>query len=186
MASEIHKILESIAKKTKELAEAQKITSEQIRQTDEQMKRTDVRLNSLNKKWEGFFGNYGEAVEEIFYRSLEEKMKLGDIVFDKIDRRVSTNNHSTEFDILLFNGDCVGIIEVKSKAHPKEVRSTINKKLQHFKIDYPQYAKHKIFFGIATLVTNPTLIKMAKEEGIFLLTQKGDCLEVVNGDVKAV
>ena len=177
--------------KMDELRESQKETDRQMKETDKkmeetdkQMKETDRKLENLNKKMEGFFGNYSQATEELFYRSLEDKKRLGNIKFDAIDRRVSRTDNHTEYDILLFNGDCVGIIEVKSKAHPKELKNLIDKKIKHFKIDYPDYSNHKFYFGIASLITNKDLIEEAREEGIFLLTQKGDHLEIVNSEVK--
>ncbi len=94
----------------KELRESQKQTDKQLKDTDKRLKKTDEMLKRLSKKMNGFLGNYGEVAEEYFYRSLEEKMTLGNIKFDEIDRRVKYDNHSVEFDIMLFNGESVGIV----------------------------------------------------------------------------
>ena len=162
----------------KELREAQRDTAERLKETDEMLKR-------LSKKMNSFLGNYGEVAEEYFYRSLEDKMTLGGIKFDEIDRRVRYDSHSIEFDIMLYNGESVGIVEVKSKVHPGEIKSLTQSKVAGFKKDYPEQSQKKIYFGIASMVTNPPMIEEARKNQIFLMTQKGDHLEVINDQVKA-
>ena len=145
---------------------------------------TDRRLKNLGDKMEGFMGNYGAATEELFYRCFEEKPFLGDVEFDTVGRRIKIDENSAEFDVVLTNGECVGIVEVKSKAHPKDLDSLIDRKIRHFKLDYPEFENHAFYFGIASLVTHRDLIDRAREKGIFLLTQKGDNLEIVNDEVR--
>ncbi len=176
----------------KELRESQKETSAQIQETRESIKElresqkeTDEMLKRLSKKMNSFLGNYGEVAEEYFYRSLEDKMTLGGIKFDEIDRRVRYDSHSIEFDIMLYNGESVGIVEVKSKVHPGEIKSLTQSKVAGFKKDYPEQSQKKIYFGIASMVTNPPMIEEARKNQIFLMTQKGDHLEVINDQVKA-
>ena len=90
-------------------------------------------LKILSKNINGFLGNYGEAIEEHFYRSLSEVMMLGGIRFDEIRRRERYDDNSIEFDILLRNGESVGIIEVKAKLHPKEIEGLTKDKVMGFK-----------------------------------------------------
>ena len=68
------------SKKTDEQIKAlrlsQKETDKQMKETDKQMKQTDKRINKLDEmgaRWDNFLGNYGESVEEYFYRSLEKE-----------------------------------------------------------------------------------------------------------------
>ena len=145
---------------------------------------TDRRLKNLGDKMEGFMGNYGAATEELFYRCFEERPFLGEVEFDSVGRRIKIDENSAEFDVVLTNGECVGIVEVKSKAHPKDLDSLIDRKIRHFKLDYPEFENHAFYFGIASLVTHRDLIDRAREKGIFLLTQKGDNLEIVNDEVR--
>jgi Holliday junction resolvase-like predicted endonuclease len=152
-------------------------------QTNEQMKKTDIKINkleSMGKRWDNFLGNYGETIEEYFYRSLEKEKTLGKLHFNDIQRNIRKTERSVEYDIILINGDSVGIVEVKSKAHPKDIKPLIIKKINHFKLDYPEYENYKYYFGIATMVTNQEVIKQAQNEGIFLLTQDSNHLMLVN------
>ena len=146
------------------------------KKTDEQMKK----MYQMSKRWDNFLGNYGETVEEYFYRSIDKEKTLGKLKFDNIERNIRKTGKSVEYDIILINGDSIGIIEVKNKAHPKDIKPLIKKKIKHFKLDYPEYENYKYYFAIATMVTNEELIKQAKDEGIFLLTQNSNHLELVH------
>ena len=73
---QINKTLEGI----KELKEAQTKTDEHIKKLIEAQTKTDKHI----KKAGNFWGNYGETVEEYFYRSLEKEKVLGGIEFDDI------------------------------------------------------------------------------------------------------
>ena len=177
--------LDRIEKLLEELTLSQKKTDEGIKELKEAQKKTDKMLKTLSKNINGFLGNYGEAIEEHFYRSLAEVMMLGGIKFDEIRRRERYDDNSIEFDIVLRNGESVGIIEVKGKLHPKEIEGLTRDKVMGFKRDYPDESKKKIYFGIASMVTNKSMIEEAKKNEIFLITQKGNHLEVVNDKVKA-
>ena len=57
-------------------------------------------------------------------------------------------------------------------------------KIQAFKAMLPQYADHQFYFGVATMVSYDDLIEVAKEQGIYLLTQQGDELAYLNEQVR--
>jgi hypothetical protein len=161
------------------LAIESKKTSEQMRKTNEQIQNLKNEQSKLNKKWDSFLGNYGEVAEEYFYRSLEKNKTLGKLKFNDIERNIRKTGKSVEFDIILINGNSIAIIEVKNKARPKDIKPMVEKKIKHFKIDYPEYADYIYYFGIASMITNDEMISQAKNEGIFLLTQNSDHLEVI-------
>ena len=133
--------------------------------------------------------NLGAASEEYFYRCLENDMQLQDISFDSIERNVKKRGKERklicEFDILLFNSNCVAIIEVKHRATSQaaELEALAMQKVHGFREGYPAYAKHQVYFGMASMVTNNRMIQAAEKLGIFLLTQRGDVL-VVQGNVE--
>ena len=112
------------------------------------------------------------------------------------------NASSPEFDILLINGDSVGLIEVKANLRtylknkyyvkregnkPKsfDMKRCIDDKVDDFRKSCPEYKAYKLYFGFGSLVTDDKLIAQAKENGIFLLTQKGNHIELVNETVVA-
>ena len=134
--------------------------------------------------------NLGAASEEYFYRCLENDMQLQDISFDSIERNVKKRGKERklicEFDILLFNSSCVAIIEVKhrAKSQAAELEALAMQKVHGFREGYPAYAKHQVYFGMASMVTDNRMIRAAEKLGIFLLTQRGDAVVVVNGEAQ--
>ena len=183
--------------------EQMKRTDEQMKRTDEQMKRTDEQMAKLQaeaseqikktgKEVErvstllGNMGiNTGSFAEEFFYRSLQANPRLGNIFFDSIERRYRPVKGGTDYDIVLKNGTSIGLIEVKYNAHPEHVREIKEKKIKQFRGQVHEFPHFQLYFGLASMITSEKLIENAKKEGIFLLTQKGEHLEVVNQEVRS-
>ena len=47
-----------------------------------------------------------------------------------------------------------------------------------------KYKRYKVYFGMASMITTASMIAAADELGIFLLTQRGDAVVVVNGEAQ--
>ena len=186
MYDKFDKELESIRElkeSIKELRESQKRTDEQITKTSEELKQTGVYIKNFNKKFEGMISTLSKGTEEFFFSSLKEKLILGNIKFDDAIKNVREGQNSIEYDILLLNGEYVAIIEVKMSANPLEIRELKEQKIEAFRQMYPKYKNHKLLFGVASLTTNQRLESELRKHNGFLLTQKGDHLELINGEV---
>ena len=156
----------------------------EMKERDERFEKRAEKIDKIGKLLGSMGISQGDYAEELFYRSFEDNPVLGGVEFDEVDKRVRINKDRTDYDIVLKNGECVGIVEVKYKAHPDEVEAIAEKKIKEFRRDFPDGGNRKIYFGIASLSTNPELERKAREKGIFLLTQKGDRVEVVNDEVR--
>ena len=113
--------------------ELNKLKEAQLK-TDEQLKKTDEQLKKLAEQVGGIGNNQGAVAEEYFYNSLKEKMRLLGMEFNDIglNWRKSKNGIEDEFDIILTNGKTMAIIEVKYKAHEKDIDDLVNKKHKNF------------------------------------------------------
>jgi hypothetical protein len=153
---------------------------------DEQFAKTDKHLKKVSEMVGGMSNNQGQIAEEFFYRSFKKPPQLGTLRFDTVYRnlRGSTHGIEDEFDLILVNGDTLALFEVKTKAPVKVVKTLIDQKIPHLRIMLPCFHEHKIYAGIASLVTYENLIKEVEEHGLFLLTQQGKHLEVVNAQVR--
>ena len=172
-------------KQIQELRQSQKetdrILTEKLRETDRIL---TEKLGKTDRMLKNFIGGYGDSSEEYFYTSCKKTMKLGNIKFDFIDRNVRKHFGAPEFDIVLYNGDSIGIIEVKSRANPHYLN--IEKKVNDFKESFPQYKDYKIYFGVGTMSTkNDELFEFCSNKGIFLLGQNSDHMELINEEVRA-
>ena len=153
-----------------------KLTSQEVKQLTKELKKTDDKLKN-------FLGGYGDVAEEYFYQSLQKTMQLGDIKFDDIDREVRKKFGWNEFDIVLYNGDSAAIIEVKNRANPKYLQ--VEKQINNFKEQFPEYNGYKIYYGVATMSSkNNDLVKFCKDKGLFLLCQNGDHIDLINSDIR--
>jgi hypothetical protein len=158
-------------------------TDAQLAKTDAQLAKTDAQLDRVSRKLDrlgelvgGISNNQGDMAEEFFYRSYLKNPVIGSMRFDTISRHLNTKkgNVEEEYDLVLINGDSLVVIEVKAKAHEKDLLVMVERKMPNFPILFKEFSHYRRFAGIATLVSNDTLVARAKELGLFLITQQGD------------
>jgi len=169
-------ILQEISKKQEESARRQE-------ETDRQMQETDRRMKELQKTLGGWANNHGSFAEEYFVNSFENnKRNFFGEHFDRIEHNVKgiKSEFSDEYDILLINGESIGIVEVKFKAHVNDVPQIL-RKAETFRVNFPEYKKHQIYLGLATMVFYPELEQECISEGIAVIKQVGDSV-VINDE----
>jgi len=183
LLKEMFKETEAQMKKTDE---QMKKTDEQMKRTDEQMKRTDEKLERIGISLGSVTNNIGSITEEYFFNCLFEKPVLGGVKYDKVRRNISGVGLKSEdeFDIVMYNGDSIALIECKNKAHENDLRKLITKKAENFKDVFPNFKDYKIYLGLASFSFYPELEEMAKENGVAILKQKGDFVEIEADNLK--
>jgi hypothetical protein len=146
---------------------------------EKRMKRMDEEMG----KWSN---NQGCFAEEYFYNSFDygQQNFFGE-EFDEIKKGLKSykNKIEDEYDIVLLNSVSVAIIEVKYKAHEKDV-PTVLKKAETFKILFPDYKEFKIYLGLASMVFYPELEQKCIEEGIAIIKQVGDTVVINDKHLK--
>ncbi|GHV67270.1 hypothetical protein FACS1894199_12390 [Bacteroidia bacterium] len=144
-------------------------------------------LDKVAKEVGGISNNNGHSAEEYFFNALDATRKLGNIKFDFIERNRERHigKVQDEFDIIMFNGSSVAIIEVKYRAREHSLQNLTTKKVQNFRTLYPEYADRKLYLGIASMSFNEEVLKEAKKLGIGVLKQKGDTIECYAENIKA-
>jgi hypothetical protein len=152
-----------------------------------QQAKNEKRFEKLHEEMGAIGHSNGDAAESFFYNSLEDEMKLGKVKFDFISKNVKQKKHrqEEEYDIFLENGNAVGIIEVKYKVQQKHIEKLIDKKAENFRILFPDYSDYKLYVGIAGLSFEPNTEKLATENGLVVLKQKGDVMQVNSSQMKA-
>ena len=165
-----------------DLAIAQKVTDEQIKlnaaaqkATDEQMKRTDKKLERIGISLGNVTNNQGDVAEEFFFNSLANDTHLGSIHFDDIEKNGHKRRGKTEeeYDIIMTNGDAIGIVEVKYKAHENDL-DKLDRKMHNFKKLFPVYQNYKQYGAIASFHINDDAKKEALKRGYFVLQRSGN------------
>jgi hypothetical protein len=172
--------------KFKETAAQINRNSEQQRLTEDQMKRTDASLERIGIRLGNISANNGSTAEDYFFNSLEEKPTFGGVTYDTIKRNVHAIRFrlEDEYDIVMYNGDSIALIECKYKAHENDLRKLIEKKVDNFRLLFPYYQEYKIYLGIASFSFYPELEFFAKQNGVGILKQKGETIEIVADNLK--
>jgi hypothetical protein len=184
-ADEIWAILKGISETNRELSRAhqefkeeQKAIQEAQQKTDEQLKETDRKLQKVSDLLGGIGQNQGHVTEEFFFNSLIDDPHLGGIHFDDITKNSDKRRGKLqeEYDIVMTNGDAIGIVEVKYKVHENDL-SKLERKMRNFKTLFPVYQNYKLYGAIASFHINDDAKKDALERGFFVLQRKGEVVQ---------
>jgi len=182
-ADEIWAILKEVASEQKALQAAQKETDSKFKETDLKFKATDRKLEKLSELLGSIGNNQGDVAEEFFFNSLVDNAHLGAIHFDDVATNMKKHKGKIqeEYDLVMTNGEAVGIIEVKYKAHQNDV-DKLERKMRHFKILFPWFKDYKIYGALAAFNVNDVAKKEALDRGFFVLQRKGDVLQTDCGE----
>ena len=144
----------------------------------------DRRMKKLSEQIGGLSNNHGSFAEEYFFNSFENGKKtfFGE-KFDLCRKNVPGFSYKDEYDIVLLNGQSVGIVEVKYIVHDKDIANAI-RKVSSFKINYPEYRNHRFYLGLASLVFAGKVEDVCIESGIAVIKQVGDTVVINDGHLK--
>ena len=177
--------LDRIEKGIEALQKSQLETEEQLKRTDEQLasfiaqqEKGEAQLAETKRILSGIGINLGNVAEEFFANSLQKNKKLGKVKFDAVALQLKGHKGKVqdEFDVVMYNGNSVGLVEVKHKVHPADVEQLMMRKLPNFKALFPAYSSADFYLGIAGMSIPQEVIEIAENEGIAVLRQVGNVL----------
>jgi hypothetical protein len=163
-----------------------KETDAKFKVTEAQMAETNTTLKKIGVLSGNTARNLGFVTEDYFYNSLSDKMKFGGIKYDKISKNIHTVSKKLEdeFDVVMYNGNSIALIECKYKAHKSDVEKLMTKKVENFRLLHPDFANYKIYLGIGSFGFYDELETFAKENGVAILKQKGEITEIDDKNLK--
>jgi hypothetical protein len=165
--------------------------AETVRFLKESSERADRRMKKLDKTLGEWANNQGAFAEDYFFNSFEDKQQnfFGEH-FDEIEKNVKPVKQigkkeflKDEYDIVMYNDSYVAIIEVKFKAHLKDIPKVL-RKAETFKILCPDYQNYKIYLGLATLAFYPELEQECIDKGIAIIKQVGETVVINDAHLK--
>jgi hypothetical protein len=170
-----------------EIREILKTLAISQKETDAQLAKTIKKLDAIGVQMGDLGHSNGEHAESLFYDNLADKKTLGGIQYDVISKNANRRRNRTEdeYDILLENGSVVGIIEVKYKVQKVHIEKLLTKKQANFRILYPEFANYKLYMGIAGFSFEPESEAYAMDNGLVVLKQKGDVVQVNSSNMRA-
>ena len=150
-------------------------------QTEAKLNRTAEKIDRLAEMYGGVSNSQGAVAEEFYYNSLKNKPVLIGMNFDSIYKNIAGNRHGVEdeFDLVLVNRDNVFVLEIKYKAHPRDLARLLEKKRSNFNTLLPQYKDHTQHCGLAAFHLPDEVKHAALAQGIHLLQRKGDVIQTV-------
>ena len=201
------KMAESRAEADKRAAEADKKAAERAADFDREMKESrekfDCEIAASRADWErrsaelnqqikeigkqvGGWGNsHGAFAEDYFFNSFSQgKCNFFGEKFDEIKKNLKGLKTDDEFDVVMFNGSCVCILEVKFRGRLNKTAKLI-KKAKAFRDNFSEYATHKVYLALATLVSDEGVENECFEHGIAVVKQSGDNVVIHDERMKA-
>jgi hypothetical protein len=178
---------EEQAIRDKKLDEQFRKTDEEFKKIAEQFKKTDEKFKQLGLNIDGIARTQGEITEDYFFDILKKDKRVANLQFDEIAKnsyKYVRNDMKGEYDIILFNGDSVMIVEIKNKVRDKDIENLKNKQIKNFRELFPTYKDYKVYGAIAGFTINDKLVKKAKNNGFFVLKKKGEIMVEEHKEIK--
>ena len=153
------------------------------REFDRRMKETDRKIKEIHDELGGIGKSNGEIAEDFFYSALVNMMKVKEMTFNCIDRNISRKRNKTEgeYDVILYNGGKILIVEIKYKFRFDYLRD-FYEKIKIFKSLFPEYQHHRLYGAIAGMTFEKNVRIEAQKYGFYVFTQENKHLKVVNPD----
>jgi len=155
---------------------------ERIMREDRELKQS---MCEWEEKWKkqrsidrmGFFGKYlylcfGHDIKQFFGEN-----------FDEIRVHVSSIEVKDVYDIVMFNSNAAGIIEVKYSASLDDIPQVL-KKATTFRANFPKYSNHRIYLGLASMAFYPEVEVECKKAGIAIVKQVGETVVIDDEHLK--
>ena len=178
-----------LTEKFAEIAKQQAKTDLQMAETDRLVKENTLLINGISK-------NNGAAAEEYFYNALQHgdtsyfvqstsRKMFGENFNDVFrgEKRKTIKGYEDEYDIMLFNGRAVCIVEVKYKADSDDVLQVLRKE-RTFRTNFPEHKKKKLYLAMASMSFHPLTEKACKNNGIAIMKQVGDKVVIYDENLK--
>jgi hypothetical protein len=177
----VWRMFQETDKMFKETEKRFKDIEQSFKEMGQRSKETDLKIDKLAKLYGGVSENSRDVAEEFFRRGLETRDSLFGIPYDQVARlQKKTRRLQGEFDIVLYNGDYMVVIEVKYKLNPDDVEDFVSRKLPAFKPLFPEYADKQLIGAVAAMSVPSGSYKLAEKNGLLVLTQSGENISVMN------
>ena len=191
---------ETDRKLAEQRAETDRILSEKIAKiiadtessVEEMFNRSDrimqKEMKKVNQMIGGIANSNGEVAESYFINSFKKYPHFAGQAYQIIDinahKRSSDLDLEDEYDLVLYNGTSVVIIEIKYNAKKDDVEQVL-KKAETFRKLVPQYKDYALYLALAGLHVYKNTEQEAKKHGIAIIKQVGKHQVIIDEYLKA-
>ncbi|MDR2971776.1 MAG: hypothetical protein LBU83_07620, partial [Bacteroidales bacterium] len=133
----------------------------------------------------GISRSNGEFCEEYFVNSYKENPVFMGEKFDRVLENLYPDPAVIydEYDLVLRNGSTIVLIEMKYKAGTDDVGKMFSK-LHSYRANYPMFDGYKIYLCLASFRFPARVKERAAKEGIVLIQQRGDKIEIISENIR--
>ena len=180
---ENNRAIKQLTKSSKAHGKAIEANRKAIEQLTESSKAAQVRWDRFMERYGGYVDNESRNTEIFFIEGLwQQDLLVGDIKFDDLvpnsQRRDEDKAVAIELDGLLINGTTVGMLEVKTTLHFKDVERVRDKRVGRFRKFYTEHSDKKLAVILAGKLINPDAAELARELGYILLKPNNQGISV--------
>ena len=164
----------------------QELKASQIR-TDKQIAETDKIVKANAKQLGGMGNSNGDFAQEFFFNALFYRKTLFGQEFDQVKtekRKIKKTGVEVQYDIMLLNGKSACIVEVKYKADTDDVKKIATKMITLFRENFPEHADKTLFLALASMSFDQHVENECKKQGVAMIKQVGDTIEVYDEYLK--
>ena len=179
---EVLALTQANSKAIKQLTKSSEANKKAIEQLAESSKAAQARWDRFMERYGGYVDNESRNTEIFFIEGLwQQDLVVGDIKFDDL---IANSQHwrkgvvMMELDGLLINGTTVGILEIKSTLHIKDVERVRDKRIQRFREFYAEHSNKNLAVILAGKLINPDAADLARELGYILLKPNNQVISV--------
>ena len=177
------KAIEANNKAIKRLTQSSEANKKAIEQLAKSSEAAQARWDKFMERYGGYVDNESRGTEIFFIEGLrQQNLVVGDIKFDDIVPNSQRSDEdkvvAIELDGLLINGTTVGMLEVKTTLHFKDVENVRDKRVGRFRKFYTEHSDKKLAVILAGKLINPDAAELARELGYILLKPNNQGISV--------
>lgn len=156
--------------------EVQRFITEKFRETDRLIKQTQKAIGELRNR-------LGQFVEKMVKPAVVRLFRQRGINVHRVISKMEANygDEGIQMDLLLIDGSEAIVVECKSSLSVDDVNEHLDR-LGKFKRFWPEYGGFNLFGAVAGMVVPDDVSRYAYRQGLYVLVQNGDIVEIRNDD----
>ena len=161
--------------------ETERLMKERSAETDRKLQETDRMVKNLSKNLGELGNRLGEFVEHMVAPAVVRLFQSQGIAVHEVHPGVEANRdgQGIEIDLLVVNDGSLVAVECKSKLTQAHVDEHLAR-MEKLKRMLPAYRHHQALGAVAAMVMGERVKNYAMSQGLYVLCQNGDSVEVSN------
>lgn len=176
---------ESKATFDKQMQESKALAEQRATAAEKSRIDFDKRMKELSKQLGGHANRLGEFVQEMVRPAVVRLFQERGLPVHQVSSNMKgfddNGKIGIEIDLIVVNTETLILVECKSKLTNEGINEHLAR-LAAFKQYFPIYDKYTVLGAVAGIVMPDNVSDYAKSQGLFVLAQSGDSIEIRNTD----